>query len=147
MAAKSRPDNFLNNVPIALVLGSLKESLYKKLCEWAKEKVNTNGTRWNGKEKLIYPTQSNWIDFPEKLTLPEVKEIVSLIELFLQLDPKKYSAEVHCTDDRLYYGTVNHYFHQMFISSGQLWNILDVWPYLCLQELAIWNYSKRQSCP
>ncbi len=64
-----------------LVLGSasVKESLFKKLIEWAKNKNN-------GMEKLICATQSNWINWHEDLALAKVKATISLIDLFLQLE-------------------------------------------------------------
>ena len=65
MSAKLRPECLFGNVPIALVLRSAKESLFKKLFEWAKIEDN-------GMEKLISATQRNWIDLHEKPDLPKV---------------------------------------------------------------------------
>ncbi len=79
MAGKLRPESLLNNVPIELILASLRESLFKKLFEWAR-------LQKDGKEKSICARQINWINLPEKLAFPNVKAIISLIELFLQLD-------------------------------------------------------------
>ena len=106
-----------------LVLGSasVKESLFKKLIEWAKNKNN-------GMEKLICATQSNWINWHEDLALAKVKATISLIDLFLQLEENVKNEWI---------------FQYICSSPGQLWNILEleVWPYFWLQVLAIWNLS------